>query len=143
MCGFERLEIQRSPTEVFRPFDFDQDTEALLLRIAVLFRLNEASPDFVVNASGFIEGRRAVETGDTALRQDPALSQLWFAEKDGDLRSIFKRGIGGSPASLPERKVPIVKDHSAATRSHLSKPIRQDCGNETNVHRKSRIDVLV
>jgi hypothetical protein len=37
----------------------------------------------------------------------------------------------------------IVKDHSAATRSHLSKPIRQDCGNETNVHRKSRIDVLV
>jgi hypothetical protein len=70
--------LERFAVQPFRPFDRDENGEALLLGVAVLLRLDEALPHLLVDRSRLMDRRRAVEPGDAAFRQDVVRAQLAY-----------------------------------------------------------------
>jgi hypothetical protein len=54
-----------------RPLHIYEDAEALLLRVALLFRLDEPLPDFLVDRIGLVDFRGAIEARDAARGNRP------------------------------------------------------------------------
>src|SRR6516165_162560 len=84
-----RSEVERCAAEILGSLDLHENRKALLLRIAILFRLNHSTPNFFVDRSGLMNRRRSVEASDTALRQE-RLTKVRLFEEDRDFGSIVQ-----------------------------------------------------
>jgi hypothetical protein len=70
--------------KVFGSLHLDEHAEALLLRIALLLRLDEPLPDFLIDRAGLLDFRRAVEARSVVPRRQASFAQRRPAEEDGD-----------------------------------------------------------
>ena len=82
--------LERHPAKVFRSLNFDQHAKTFLVGIAILFRLNESIPDFLIDRSGFMNRGDSVKTGDAAFWQNAVFAQLRLPEENGNLCAILK-----------------------------------------------------
>src|SRR5260370_42463531 len=73
--GVALLERQRLAGQILGTFDRDQHGVALLVRVALFFRWDQAPPHLVVDRAGFVDLGGAVEAGDAAARQHSLLAQ--------------------------------------------------------------------
>src|SRR4029077_6748262 len=76
------IELQGSAVQPFGSLDLDQHRMPLLLRITVLFGLDQATPYLFVDRSRAVDLRPAIKSGDATLRQYAFLAQLRLAEID-------------------------------------------------------------
>ncbi len=86
----DNSELKSRALEIFRSVDFDEDTESFLLRIAILFGLNQTVPDLLVNEAGLVNRGGAIKPCDSTFRQNPRFSKLRFSEKDRNVRSVLQ-----------------------------------------------------
>jgi hypothetical protein len=132
-----------SAAQIFRPLHTYEYAEALLLRIALLFRLDEPIPDFLIDRTGLVDFRGAIEARDAAPRQQAGFAQRRLAEEDGDLTTVHQIGVGRSSAALPQCEVLVVEHHRAAARGNLSISIRQHCADQAHMRRIGIVKVLM
>jgi hypothetical protein len=62
------IELQRSAVQLFGSLDLDQHRMPLLLRVAVLFGLDQPTPHLFIYRSRAVDLRPAVKSGDATLR---------------------------------------------------------------------------
>ena len=117
------IELERGSVEFFGPLDLNQDRVPLFIRVAVLFGLDEAAPDLLVDRPRPIDLGPAVEPGDAALWQNPFLAQLRLAEINRELGSVGEVLVGRALAALPQPDVRVIVHHRAAARGDLGKPV--------------------
>src|SRR5579862_1083195 len=130
-------------TQVFGPLHLDEHTKALLVRIALLLRLDESLPNFVIDRAGFVGFRGAVEARNATPRQQTGFAQRRLTEEHSDLGAVREVGIGRPSAALPQRKVLVVEHHRAATRGNLSISTRQRRADQADMRWIGRIDVFL
>src|SRR5688572_4550833 len=138
-----RSELERLAVEVLGTLDANQHRVALLLRVAVLLRLDEPLPHAVVHLAGLVDLGGTVEARHPALRQDAGLAQLGLSQEHRDLGAVRELLVGRTLAALPERKVLLVIDHRAAARADLRIAVRLHRADKRNVGWKGGIDVIV
>jgi hypothetical protein len=64
----QSIELQRSAVQLFGSLDLDQHSMPLLLRVAVLFGLDQPTPHLFIYRSRAVDLRPAVKSGDATLR---------------------------------------------------------------------------
>jgi Dienelactone hydrolase family len=64
----QSIELQRSAVQLFGSLDLDQHRMPLLLRVAVLFGLDQPTPHLFIYRSRAVDLRPAVKSGDATLR---------------------------------------------------------------------------
>src|SRR5262249_41066811 len=79
---------KRLAVQVLCPLHLDADAEALLLRVPILFGLDESRPDLFVHWPRLENLRGAVEACDAALWKEPALAQGRLSQEHGHLDPV-------------------------------------------------------
>src|SRR5262249_42596868 len=129
--------------QILGPLNLDQNPETLLLRIALLLRLDQPLPDLLVDRPRLVELRGPVEARDAAAGQQARLAQRRLAEIDRDLAAVREIAGGRALAALPEREMLVVIDQSTAAWRDLRITVRQRRPDQADMRRIGRIDVLV
>jgi hypothetical protein len=91
------FDVERLAIRILGTFDLDEHPEPLLLRIAILLRLDEPLPDFLVDRSRTLDLGGPVETRDAPLWQRTGFAQRNFAQEDRDLSSVGQIGVAMRP----------------------------------------------
>src|SRR5216683_6092909 len=119
------LEGQRLTGQILGAIDGNQHRVALFFRVAILFGLDQPSPDLFIDRPGFVYFRGAVEARDAATRQYTLLAQRWLAEIDRQLGAVLHVVGGAAASTLPQPDMLVVVHHRAAARGHLRETVGQ------------------
>src|SRR6516162_6217038 len=139
--GGGSIEIERGSVEFLGALDLDQHRVPLLVRVAVLFRLDEAAPDLFIDRTGPVDLRPPVKPGNAALWQHPFLAQLRLAEIHGELGSVAEVLVGRALAARPQPYMRVVVDHRAAARGDLGEPVGQHASDQAHICREGGVNV--
>src|SRR5262249_36386503 len=121
----------------------DQHRVPLLVRIAILLRLDESPPDLLVRRARLVDLGGPVEARDPALGQDAGLAELGLAQVHGHLGAVPEHGVGLALAPLPQAGVLVVVHHRAAPWADLGEAVRLHGADQADVGGKRGVDVLV
>src|SRR5579871_5464168 len=104
--------LQRLPQEVFGALDLYEHRPTLLLGIGFLLGFDQSLPHPVVDWTGFVHDRFAVEPHNASDRQDIARAEIEIEHRD--VFAVGEQRGGGAAAALPERDVAVIVDLRAA-----------------------------
>src|SRR4051812_37667989 len=76
------VQFKRRAVEFLGPLYLDQHGEAFLVGVAVLFGLDQAGPDRLIDRAGLVDLGGAVKAGNAAFGQDAVGAKLGLAEVD-------------------------------------------------------------